>query len=683
MIYGIVGPYANIYGYLELEADIYANPWWVLYGGLESNAGVELEIFDKELADYETKVIDYRVVLAKADGPIADIIPPSIPTNLTATAVSTSQINLSWNASTDDVGVAGYKVFKNGAFLNTSTTTSFSDTGLSPNTPCCYTVSAYDAAWNESGQSAQACVTTMPSGYTISGKVTDSTGVGLSGVTVTLTGTGSSSVTTGTDGTYAFTDAQNGSYTLTPSKAGYTFDPPSRSITVNSADLSGQDFVGTATTGYTISGKVTDSATSTGLSGVTVTLTGTGSNSATTGTDGTYVFTGAQNGNYTITPSKSGYTFNPVNRAVTVNNSDVTGQDFVGTSSGVESRVNLPKTGQTKCYDTAGTEISCAGTGQDGDIQAGVAWPNPRFTVSGDCVTDNLTGLIWAKNGNLPNGTRTWQEALDYVASINSGPGLCGYHDWRLPNVNELESLVNSEQANQATWLNGQGFINVQSNGYLSSTTFAVDTNGVWNVAMWDGNVGVIDKRNYYDYVWPVRAGQSGSPDPSYPANIWKTGLNVSYATGDDGDMKRGVTWPNPRFTDNSNGTVTDNLTGLIWTKDTNAPGPSVCNPGTSKKWQDALDYIKCLNNNSYLGHNDWRLPNRIELRSLIDYSNYNPALPTGHPFTNVQSYGYWSSSAGAASTSVAWIVAMWNGYRGYYNKEDYDLYVWPVRAGQ
>ncbi|MCX5884830.1 MAG: DUF1566 domain-containing protein [Proteobacteria bacterium] len=112
--------------------------------------------------------------------------------------------------------------------------------------------------------------------------------------------------------------------------------------------------------------------------------------------------------------------------------------------------VNLPKTGQTRCYDTSGTEISCAGTGQDGDIQAGVKWPSPRFTVNGDCVTDNLTGLIWAKNANLPSGTMIWYKAIDYCNNLS----LAGYTDWRLPNVNELESLVNANEPNSATWLN-------------------------------------------------------------------------------------------------------------------------------------------------------------------------------------------------------------------------------------
>ena len=57
--------------------------------------------------------------------------------------------------------------------------------------------------------------------------------------------------------------------------------------------------------------------------------------------------------------------------------------------------IQLPKTGQTKCYDTNGYQIPCAGNGQDGDIQAGVVWPSPRFAVNGDTtITDNLTGHL-------------------------------------------------------------------------------------------------------------------------------------------------------------------------------------------------------------------------------------------------------------------------------------------------
>jgi hypothetical protein len=166
----------------------------------------------------------------------------------------------------------------------------------------------------------------------------------------------------------------------------------------------------------------------------------------------------------------------------------------------------LPMTGQTVCYDSSGAAIPCAGTGQDGDLRAGVPWPAPRFAVSGDCVTDSLTGLTWAHSGNLA-GAATWQGALDWVAALNSGSGLCGYHDWRLPNINELESMVGVAQPSSADWLNGQGFTAVQAGWYWSSTTYADDSTSAWGVFMPVGGVGKLSKSITY-YVWPVRAGQ-------------------------------------------------------------------------------------------------------------------------------------------------------------------------------
>ena len=77
--------------------------------------------------------------------PVSDTTSPSIPTSISATPASSSQINLSWNVSTDNVGVAGYKIYRNGIPLKSTTTTSYSSSGLSPNTQYCYTVSAYDA----------------------------------------------------------------------------------------------------------------------------------------------------------------------------------------------------------------------------------------------------------------------------------------------------------------------------------------------------------------------------------------------------------------------------------------------------------------------------------------------------------------------------------------------------------
>jgi len=92
-----------------------------------------------------------------------DTTPPSVPTGLTATPVSTSQINLSWTASTDpDSPVAGYKIYRNSIQAGQATTPLYRDSGLSPSTSYSYTVSAYDSAGNESGQSSATSATTQP-----------------------------------------------------------------------------------------------------------------------------------------------------------------------------------------------------------------------------------------------------------------------------------------------------------------------------------------------------------------------------------------------------------------------------------------------------------------------------------------------------------------------------------------
>jgi hypothetical protein len=93
-----------------------------------------------------------------------------------------------------------------------------------------------------------------------------------------------------------------------------------------------------------------------------------------------------------------------------------------------------------------------------------------------------------------------------------------------------------------------------------------------------------------------------------YPAPVEKTGQTTSYATGDDGDLERGVAWPNPRFTNNGDGTVTDNLTGLIWLQDANCFG--------LKNWDNTLSACNGLANGQCGltdGSNagDWKLPNR------------------------------------------------------------------------
>jgi hypothetical protein len=358
--------------------------------------------------------------------------------------------------------------------------------------------------------------------------------------------------------------------------------------------------------------------------------------------------------------------------------------------------VKLPKTGQTLCYDASGATISCTGTGQDGELLKGGAWASPRFTdQNNSAMLDNNTGLIWTKDANAPGptactpATKNWQAALDYVKCLNTNNYL-GFTDWRLPNVVELRSLVNTSQSNTASWLIAQGFTGVQSDAYAywSSSSAADGPSSAWGVGMGVGDVDGNDKSDS-GYAWPVRSGQSGSfgylpPRTGQTLCYGSTGaITACTGTGQDGDMLKGAVWPSPRFTDLANGSMQDNLTDLVWSKDANAPGPAACTPATTKNWQASHDYVECLNTNSYLGFADWRLPNRNELSSLVDYAQLNQATwLVGLGFTGVQSVYYWSSSSSADSTLDAWGVDMGDGDIDGDDKS-YNQYVWPVRSGQ
>jgi hypothetical protein len=178
--------------------------------------------------------------------------------------------------------------------------------------------------------------------------------------------------------------------------------------------------------------------------------------------------------------------------------------------------VRLPQTGQTNCYDNTAPPqpVTCSTAGippgQGGATNTGVAWPNPRFVVgtgaAADCVTDNLTGLMWARNANLPAGTRTWQQALAFANDLD----LCGLADWRLPNRKELRSLVNYGEGDPATWLNAQaqGFTNVQAGDYWSSSSVAGSAGSAWFIRMDVGGFVLAGNKSTSNFVWPVRAGQ-------------------------------------------------------------------------------------------------------------------------------------------------------------------------------
>jgi hypothetical protein len=167
-----------------------------------------------------------------------------------------------------------------------------------------------------------------------------------------------------------------------------------------------------------------------------------------------------------------------------------------------------------------------------------------------------------------------------------------------------------------------------------------------------------------------------------YPSDVPKTGQTAVYAAGDDGAMQKGVAWPSPRFTDLGDGTVIDNLTGLMWLKNANA-GNDCAGPDTgTETWATALASAAACNAGAgYAGHTDWRLPNVREQHSLINYGS-SPALPSGHPFTGVLLNYYWASTTAADSPTLAWGVDLSVGIVNRDNKAATYL-VWPVRGGQ
>jgi len=169
-------------------------------------------------------------------------------------------------------------------------------------------------------------------------------------------------------------------------------------------------------------------------------------------------------------------------------------------------------------------------------------------------------------------------------------------------------------------------------------------------------------------------------------APVPRTGQTQSYdyAHIDDGGLRRGVAWPSLRFSDNGDGTVTDQLTGLVWLKDGGCLGA-----GT---WERSLQIVGEFNGGEECdceeyaagSYADWRLPNVRELFSLIDFSQWSsypdPMLPTEHPFAGVQRDEYWTSTS-TSSLGPGFYVSFVGGYVDVDAKMNSNR-VWAVRGG-
>jgi hypothetical protein len=376
--------------------------------------------------------------------------------------------------------------------------------------------------------------------------------------------------------------------------------------------------------------------------------------------------------------------------------------------------VQLPATNQTTCFDSKGNPRVCDGSGEDGVQRAGeVSWPASRFTENGDgTVTDNLTGLVWSKHANAPSRAlpntplnncpnaetdMLWLEALDFITCLNANRH-AGFSDWRLPNVNELESMVNLGAADSAAYLNANGFgfgpglSQVQPIQYWAATSDASNpatqsAAAAWDVDLVKGNSYSTLKNELTRGVWPVRGTSTG------PAQLIRTGQTGCFddvgdsgdkhpcsGSGEDGEKQAGAVVPTDRFKMNAGATFAfDRVSGLIWSTATQTPGPAACDDtGLNLDWQQALDHVECLNETAYLGRTDWRIPNRKELQSLIDYSKGAPALPAGHPFNDKLGKTYWTGTTDATSPTDAWVVRMFDGNISSAGKAA-TLPVWPV----
>jgi len=269
----------------------------------------------------------------------------------------------------------------------------------------------------------------------------------------------------------------------------------------------------------------------------------------------------------------------------------------------------LPDTGQTGKFTST--------TGEDSDFTI-----NPMsFKDNGDgTITDNVTGLMWQKTDG---GEMTVENAATYCKSLS----LAGYNDWRLPTCIELFSINNYDYLNPA----------------LNTTYFTKTAAEYW----WTTEVQVDDATK----VWVVNSGGGIGAHPKSETVSAGGAKKFHFRC-----VRNTITYPSSHFTDNTDGTITDNYTGLLWQKIQNS---------ASMTWEEALAYAKNL---TLAGKSDWRLPNVKELQSLNDVKLSKPSFDKKY-FTNSLSGNFWSSTTMSNKSTVAWDINIDYGIVSYNDK--------------
>ncbi len=263
----------------------------------------------------------------------------------------------------------------------------------------------------------------------------------------------------------------------------------------------------------------------------------------------------------------------------------------------------LPDTGQTTSYT--------ATVGEDNDYSINI----PSFTDNGNgTITDMVTGLMWQQ---VDGGEMTIENASTYCSTLTLG----GYSDWRLPTPLESFSILNLQRNNPA----------------LNTTYFPSSGADYW----WTNTFQVNDNTK----VWCTNAGGGIGNKPK--SETLSAGGNKSYHVRAVRDVNVPIILAN-HYTDNGDGTISDNLTQLVWQK-----VPTL----TPLTWEQALSYAEGL---TLAGVSDWRLPNIKELQSLNDESVVNPSVNTAY-LSAIGVKNYWSSTTLLPNPSNLTSAWYWN----------------------
>jgi hypothetical protein len=298
------------------------------------------------------------------------------------------------------------------------------------------------------------------------------------------------------------------------------------------------------------------------------------------------------------------------------------------------------ETDQTDCFDESGKAMNCLNTGQDGAVKQGRRIEgSARFRVLDDIVQDKSTGLVWHKDADLAGFPLTWKEAFEFIQEINASR-LSGVNAWRLPARKELFSLVSHQFVNPAL-PEGHPFINVFHGYYWTRTESARLLNQAWYVHLGGGKVYRGMKHGSY-MVWPV-SGQFA--DHYFMEN--------RFIADDD--------------------SFYDRVTRRYWYAGNKLNGRALT-------WKEAIRAVGKLNEMREADHGTWRLPNILELESLVDDRNHSPAFADGFSINKVQD-GYWSSTTSLYEPRYAWVLYPLDGAIGVGYKPNVDFYVLAVRG--